>query len=260
MSLFYYTLTFLVSIFAGFVNTLVGSGSLLMIPLLMALGLPAPIANGTNRVAVFIQSVVGVSTFFSHKKIKIGGGWWLIGVATLGAIGGGWLATQLSPATLTELIGVLMVVMLGIIILKPERWLKDSETPQQENNLHLLTWFFMFLSGFYGGFIQGGVGIFLLATLVLQANYPLAKANALKLIIVLVYAAPVLLIFMYYGQIDWSMAAITSTGQALGAYIGAKFATQHKDANLWTYRLLVIILLLAILQFYLPRWLVYFQP
>ncbi len=69
MEWYIYLAIILVGIIAGFINTHAGSGSLLTLPLLMFLGLPANIANGTNRVAIFLQNIVAVGSF---KKKKVG--------------------------------------------------------------------------------------------------------------------------------------------------------------------------------------------
>ncbi len=244
-----YVLALFASILAGFINTLVGSGSLIMIPLLMSMGLPAQTANGTNRVAILFQSMVGANTFFKTKKIIIGDGWWLISSCTLGALVGAWLATQLDAKLFEQFIGILLILMLVLILLKPEKWMKDNPDKTEKNKTFaaLIT---MFFTGIYGGFVQGGVGIFLLAGLVMVSDYRLSKANAIKLIIVLAYALPVLIIFILYDQVDWFLGLFTAVGQSIGAYLGAKFALKYPNANLWIYRLLVLILVASIIHLY----------
>ena len=239
-------LVFFLAIVIGFINTLVGSGSLIMIPLLIQLGLSPNVANGTNRVGVFFQSLTGAITVFREKK-KLPINWKLVILPSLlGAILGAWVATQVKPMYLNHLINGLLVLMLGIVLLKPEKWLgqKEDSSPKITFITHLL----MFASGFYGGFIQGGVGIFLLATLVLSAGYSATEANGLKLLVIVAYVLPVLLVFVWYAQVDWFWGLLTALGQSIGAYLGAKFSLRHQEANLWTYRLLIVVLSLAIAQ------------
>ena len=193
-----YFLIFILCIVIGFINTLVGSGSLIMVPLLMALGLPPHIANGTNRVAVFFQSLTGAITFFSQQKTYPRFAIWVIVPCLIGAMLGAYTAIQISPKAIEICIGILLFVMLGVVAMKPERWMK------KETNPHLtITWLTigaMLATGFYGGFLQGGVGIFLLAALVLGAGYSTRDANALKMLILAFYSLPVLLIFVWGGQ------------------------------------------------------------
>jgi uncharacterized protein len=244
-----YILILLISVVVGFINTLAGSGSLVMLPILMAMGLPPHIANGTNRVAIFFQSLVGTTTFFRSKTIKIDSAWWAIVPCVLGAVVGAWLATITDPNTLKDLIGVLMIVMLGVIIFKPERWLQPSQN-SGERSKTLVSIFAMFLIGIYGGFIQASIGVLLLIGLVLGSNYSLNYANGIKMLIVALYALPVLLVFVWYNQVDWAWGLLTAAGQSIGAYLGAKFAAKYQHADLWTYRLLILVILASIIQFY----------
>lgn len=247
-----YLLIIVISIVIGFINTLVGSGSLVILPLLMSMGLPPHIANGTNRVAVLVQGIMGAGTFLRHKKVKIGQARWAITPCVLGAVLGAYLATQIDPQSLKRFIGVLMILMLFVILIKPKRWLKPQSL-NEANNKKPLNLLIMFTIGVYGGFIQAGMGIFLLAGLVLGVGYNLTYANAVKLIIVVIYALPVLLIFIYHNQVNWFYGILTAIGQGTGAVIGAKFATQYKDAEVWVYRLLVLVILAAIIYFYVGR-------
>lgn len=247
-----YFFVFLLCIVIGFINTLVGSGSLIMIPLLIAFGLPAPIANGTNRVAVFFQSLTGAITFFSKQKTYPRYAVWVIVPCLLSAIIGAWVATQISPKALETAIGILLFVMLGVVLLKPERWLKKETNP--ELKITWITLLAMVGSGFYGGFIQGGVGIFLMASLVLGAGYSTKESNALKLLILAFYSLPVLLVFVWYDQVNWVWGLFTAVGQSIGAYIGAKFTLKNSQAELWTYRVLVLVLFASLLQFIISKF------
>src|SRR5688572_33346053 len=79
---------------AGFINTLAGSGSLLTLPLLILLGLPANVANGTNRVGVLLQNVVAVATFRRRGALPLAGSWKLIVPSVVGAVVGAELAVE----------------------------------------------------------------------------------------------------------------------------------------------------------------------
>lgn len=248
-----YSLIILISIIVGFINTLAGSGSLIMLPILMSMGLPAHIANGTNRVAIFFQSSVSTLTFLRDKKIDLYGARWVIIPSVLGAVLGAWLATITDPKILESFIGILMILMLAVIVFKPEKWLQSSDN-QSDKSKSLISILIMFLIGIYGGFIQASIGVLLLIGLVLGSKYSLGYANGIKLIVVAIYALPVMLVFAWKGQIDWAWGLLISIGQSVGAYFGAKFSANYKDADLWTYRVLILVIVAAIIQFYKP-WL-----
>lgn len=210
--------------FAGFINTLAGSGSLLTLPLLMFIGLDANVANGTNRIAIFLQNVVGVTQFRKQKIFKVQEGFSLALPTLLGALVGAAIAIQINKEMMERTISILLFVMFFVILLKPSAWLKGRVA---ENLPKPSPWraLFFFAIGIYGGFIQAGAGIFLLAGLVLGAGIDLIKANALKLFIVLVYTPFALGLFIYFGQIDYKVGFVLAAGNMLGAFVASKYAT-----------------------------------
>ena len=232
----------LIGVLAGFINTLAGSGSLLTLPLLILLGLPANVANGTNRVGVLLQTIVAVATFRRRGALPLEGSWKLIVPAVVGGILGAEFAVDLDEALLRQTIGVLMLVLLGVMLLKPERWIAAHAVPREPRLLVEVPLFFAI--GVYGGFIQVSVGLFLLAGLVLGAGYNLIGANALKNFIVLVVTAAALIVFVVNDQVQWTLGLLLGTGQALGAWVAARFAVQ-RGAEFVRWAVIVITLVSA---------------
>ena len=152
---------------SGFINTLAGSGSLVTLPLLIVLGLPANVANGTNRIGILVQTVVSVATFHRRRALQPFGTTAIVLPAVVGAAVGAELAVDLDEAVLRRTIGALMLVMLAVVLLRPRRWL-EVRADRDPASLWLRVPLF-FAIGVYGGFIQAGVGIFLLAVLVIGA-------------------------------------------------------------------------------------------
>lgn len=244
-----YLLAILAGILAGVVNTLAGSGSLVTLPMLLFLGLPANVANATNRVGVTVQNVVGIAAFRQSGRLELKGGLWLTVPAMLGSILGARIALDLSEQTMNTAIGIVMVVMLGLILFEPKRWLRPkSEVKEGRPSIGVLALFF--LIGIYGGFIQAGVGVLLLTAMVVGIGYSLVDANAIKLMIVLAVTAVALMIFGASGQVNWPLGALMAAGQSTGAWLAARFASRHKDANLWVRRLLIAVVLVSILKLF----------
>ena len=115
-----------VGLVAGFINTVAGGGSMLSLPLLMFLGLPANVANGTNRIAILLQNIIGVNTFRKNKILDLKTDYRLAIPAIVGSIAGAMLAVELNEEILRRIIAVLMIFMLLIVILKPEVWVKEK--------------------------------------------------------------------------------------------------------------------------------------
>jgi uncharacterized membrane protein YfcA len=228
---------------AGFINTLAGSGSLLTLPILILLGLPANVANGTNRVGVLLQNVVAVATFRRGGALELSGSWKLIVPALVGAVVGAELAVDLDEALLRRVIGALMVVLLALMLLRPEHWIAEHAARREPRLLVEVPLFFAI--GVYGGFIQVSVGLFLLAGLVLGAGYDVVGANATKNLIVLVFTAAALVVFVVNDQVQWTLGLLLGFGQAVGAWAAARVAIV-RGAGFVRYAVVVIVILSAI--------------
>jgi uncharacterized membrane protein YfcA len=214
-----------IGVLAGFINVFAGGGSLLTLPFLMFLGLPANIANGTNRIALLMQNIVATSSFKQLKVFKFKEGIYLTLPAIAGAIPGALLAANIDKVFLEKFIGVLLIIMFVFILVKPERWIKQRSSKKTKIGiLQIITFFFI---GLYGGFIQAGIGFFLITSLVFVAGADLIKANALKLFIVLIYNSFALMVFILNGQVDFKFGLIVGIGNMLGAFIGTRVAVKY---------------------------------
>jgi hypothetical protein len=206
------------------------------------------LANGTNRIGVASQSIAASSVFYKHGKTDFSKNKICLITTTLGALVGVWVATNVSNEQFMTVFSYLMVFMLVVLIAKPERWLRETDT-NHSPSLWITVPAFLAL-GFYGGFIQMGMGIFFLAVMVLIARYSLLDANVVKSLMVAIYTILVILIFQGKGLIDWKIGAIMAGGQTIGGYTTAQFASKNESANKWAHRLLIIIVVLAIVRLF----------
>lgn len=231
---------------AGFINTVAGSGSLITLPLLIALGLPAGVANGTNRVAILLQNVVGVSRFHGQKVLDVKRGLMLAAPAAIGGIIGAQIAATLNELILRRTIGVLMVVMFVILLIRPKRWLEGRAGAVGEKPT-ALQYLVFFAIGVYGGFIQIGVGLFLLAGLVLSAGYNLVWANPVKLLIVLSFTIFALGVFVYNDQVNWLVGLVLAIGNMAGAWVATRMAVQRGAGFVRWFLIAVVVVSAAML-------------
>lgn len=244
------------SVIVGAINTLAGSGSLIMLPLLMWAGLPAPLANGTNRVATALQSITGWWEYKRHYSIDYRRGLPIVVPMLSGSLMGAYLATVVSASVIEHTIGVLIVLMLILTLLNPQKWLRQHEGSPARHKYYLGL-LLLFFDGIYAGFIQAGAGILFILTMVMQLQLTLKSANAYKLLSMAIYSLPVLLIFSWQGQVDWYYGSICAFGQMIGAIAAARFATQYSKANQWIYALVVVMLLAVLIRYYeLYRWVI----
>ncbi len=244
MDIWIYLLVVLVGFIAGFINTIAGSGSLLTLPLLIFLGLPANVANGTNRIGVLLQSLVAVGGFKQKKVFEWKEGIWLTIPAIVGSFVGAAFAVNLNDDIMNRVIGGLLIFMFFLMLYKPERWVKSkvNVVHAKPSIVQLLIFFGI---GFYGGFIQAGVGFFLLAGLVLGAGYDLLKANAIKVLIVFAFTLVAILVFIFNNQVDYKLGFILAIGSMLGAWVATRVAIK-RGAEFIRWFMLVAILVSAV--------------
>lgn len=214
---------FFVGIFAGFINVNAGGGSTLSLPILIFLGLDASIANGTNRVAILLQNFSAVASFkkaeFSQFKISL-----KLGLLTLpGAIIGAYFASKINNDLFEIILGIIIVLIIVSMII-PNR--KIDSLAATNKNPSVLAYISMFGIGFYGGFIQVGVGFLLMAALHHLMRLSLVYVNMHKVFIVFVYTIPVLLIFIISDNVNWVFGLILASGNMIGAWWGVKFSVK----------------------------------
>ena len=235
----------------GIVNTLAGSGSLVTLPIFIFIcGLPAPVANGTNRIGVAIQSLVAARSFHKSGTTPLEGSAWIIAPALIGAVVGSRIAVDISETAMNYTIGGLMVFMLIVLTVNPKRWIQEHAAELHRNRRPLSIAVY-FLIGVYGGFIQAGVGIFLLAGLVLMSRYALGPANGIKLLVVAAYSIPVLIVFFLQDQVHLGYGLLMAVFQATGAWIAVRFVVHVPNADVWIHRLLIVVVAASALKFFL---------
>lgn len=249
MEWYFYPLAVAAGLLAGVINTLAGSGSLVTLPLLVFLGLPANVANGTNRIGAFFQCITAFLTIKKNTDYQFLPTWWIVTPAVVGAILGAQIAVDIDEQTMNYCIGGLMLLMLPVIVLNPKKWIANQLDKAADANKPLVVFVF-FIIGIYGGFIQAGVGIFLLAGLVMVAKFGLLFSNAVKIFVVLIYSVPAIIVFIINDQVDWELGLLVASGQALGGWIGARFTTGNSNAAYWIRLLLITIVIISIAKFF----------
>lgn len=212
-------LLFLVGLVAGVLNVIAGGGSLLSLPVMIFLGLPPTVANGTNRVAILLQNI-GASWSF-HRRGLVSREWLLIAVppAVVGAIVGTVAAVQIGELEFQRVLAVILVAAAAWQIWNPIKLHPEGDEALPEG---FRRWAFVtvfFLIGVYGGFIQAGIGFLLLAA-TSAAGFNLIRGNALKVTVVLAFTPLALVLFAWNGKVDWAMGFALAAGNFLGGLAG----------------------------------------
>ena len=208
---------------AGIINVLAGGGSMLSVPVLIFLGVDPITANGTNRVAIAVQNATAIYGFRQQRMSDFGLSFKLAAFALPGSLLGAFLASQMSTGFFQRILSVILVLSV-IALLMPTRAAPESEDLPTWRRV--LSYPLMFGIGFYGGFIQIGVGFIFMAGLQRLLRMSLVRVNVHKVLIIFVYTLPALGIFVWMGQVDWLLGIALAVGTATGAWIATRLAVR----------------------------------
>lgn len=215
---------------AGFINTIAGGGSMLTLPALMIMGMPADIANGTNRVGILLQSIAGAHGFYKKGKLQPTTIIPTIIPTLLGSLIGALLASYMPGAWLKNILLLTMLAMAAIMLVFPSFVAPPPGTPTFTLKERPAAWFGLFLAGAYGGFVQAGVGFIIIAALAGGLRYDLVRTNALKMAITAALTVVALGIFLIRGQVLIIPGLILAIGTVAGAMASVNFAVQVPQA------------------------------
>ena len=219
-------------IVSGFINTLAGGGSMISLPALMIMGMPADVANATNRVGVLMQSVTSVKGFDSRGFLDRQAIWPLLLLTGFGAFGGALLASVLPVWILKPVLLGSMVMMALIMLIRPDALAPADGTLPRRLSENYMAAFGLFMSGVYGGFIQAGVGFILIAALSGGLRYDLIRTNALKSVCTASFSGLALLVFAVQGQVWWIPGFILALGSIAGSWFSVRFPLQVSQKTL----------------------------
>jgi uncharacterized membrane protein YfcA len=258
MSIYEISFAIIGGFIAGCVNTLAGNGSVITLGFLTeVMGLPGNVANGTNRIGIITQGITSIEAFYRNKKIPLKQSWKYLIWGVFGAIAGTILAINISSAGFIIVYKYLLLALFIFMIIQGKKMI-HTELPE----LVMSPWIYIpifFCFGFYGGFIQMGMGIFILAFMIFYMKYPLIEANALKIVMVTTYTGIAIPMFHYFGLINWKIGLTIAIGQGLGGWMTAHFSGRTDKAEIWAYRFLIFIMIITLLKLFgLLNWL--FHP
>lgn len=233
---------------AGVINIMAGGGSNLILPVLMMFGIPPDIANGSNRIGVFIQTITGIRGFAKAGKIPPRSDWQKVVIPTLlGGVVGSILASVLPNWLLKPLLLLSMLFVAGLVLFKTDLFnVKPDAAPKP---MSPLAWTTLFVIGIYGGFVQAGVGLLMLPVFAGILGYDMIRSNALKLLCTFGFTTAAVAVFLLQGQVWWSVGLTLAASNSLGAILGVKFALKVPAATMrWV--IFVMTLVAVSLAFY----------
>jgi len=217
-------LLFFTGVLASFINVTAGGGSSLSLPALIFLGVDPSVANGTNRLAILLQNA-SASASFRNEKIYQTRESVIYALFTVpGAVLGAYYATIISDELFKK---ALAIVMIGVVIslIIPKSKVKEGIKKR-------FSWIiypgFIFL-GFYGGFIQVGIGILIMALIQQFSFCDLVLTNVHKAFIIMLNTIPSLFIFVMTGNMIWTFGIALAAGMTAGAWWAARLSVRKGE-------------------------------
>jgi uncharacterized membrane protein YfcA len=226
---------------AAFINVNAGGGSSLTLPVLIFLGLNPTVANGTNRVAILFQNVSAVYSFKREKYYDLKNSLILSALTLPGAIAGSILAVKIGDELFQKVLAVVMIFIIITMLIPKKKF-------ERVNTDFVVDWkivISMLAVGFYGAFIQVGVGFLLMASFQYLMKLDLIRVNMHKVFVVLIFTIPAIFIFVLTNNINWYYGLTLAAGNVFGGWWGAKLSVK-KGESFIKFVLIIAIFIMAI--------------
>ena len=246
---YHYALLVVVGFVVGFINTVAGGGSLISLPILIFLGLPPSVANGTNRIAIVIQNATGIAGFKSKGISTFPFNLYLGISALFGSIIGAQIAVDIKGETFNRILAIIMVIVVLIIVFKPR--INTAVLSERLTGKYL--WFGIlafFFIGIYGGFINAGIGFVILLFLHYVNRMSLVRANATKVAIVFIYTLSALAVFLYNDKVLWKVGLVLAIGNATGAWFSSRISVNRGDNYIKGFLIVMVVVMAIRLWFF----------
>jgi uncharacterized membrane protein YfcA len=236
---------------AGTINTVVGSGTLITFPVLLALGVPPVTANVSNTIGLVPGSASGAWSYrreLAEQRIRL----IRLGSASLaGGIAGALLLLSLPAGVFKVVVPVLIILAVGLVVAQP--WLSRRLTVADHATASAarpaLLWFAVMLTGVYGGYFGAAQGVLLIAILGTLLDADLQRVNALKNVLAGLVNAVAGVIFIILAHPNWTYVALIAVGSALGGQLGGLIGRRLSPVVLRA--IIVIVGIAALVKFLL---------
>jgi len=217
-------LVFVAGVWAGAINTLVGSGSLVTFPVLLAVGYPpltANVSNGLGLVPGSLFGAIGYRAELAGQRARV----WRFGTASvIGAVIGALLLLVLPPQAFSAVVPTLIVIALLLVIAQP--WLSRrlaARRPDGEARPDpWWLWLGVLATGIYGGYFGAAQGVVLLAMMGVALAEPLQRVNAVKNVLAMLANLVSGLVFVFVAHVSWTVVLLIAVGSGIGGVLGAR--------------------------------------
>ena len=246
---YHYALLVVIGFVVGFINTIAGGASLISLPVLIFLGLPPAVANGTNRIAIAVQTAIGTLGFRSKGVSTFPFNLYLGISALFGAIIGANIAVDIKGELFNRILAVIMIVVVVLIVFRPR--IKVTDLQERLTGKYLwagiIAFFFI---GIYGGFINAGIGFVIILFLHYVNRMNLVRVNATKVAAVFVYTLAALAVFIWNNKVNWTVGLLLALGQGVGAWLASRISVNKGDGFIKIFLVIMVVAMAIKLWFF----------
>lgn len=220
---------------AGGVNAVIGSGSLITFPTLLAVGLPPVVANVSNNIGLVPGSVSSVVGYRRELEGQGRRARTLAVASALGGLTGATLLLTLPSDVFDAVVPLLVLAACGLMAAQPRLsvWVA-SRRPDDARDVGVAPLAIGFGAGIYGGYFGAAQGVILLSMLAVFVPDELRRSNALKNVLAGTVNTVAALVFIVFADVDWRAAALVAAGAVVGGALGAKVGRRIPPAVLRT--------------------------
>ena len=244
----HYPILILVGCIVGVINTMAGGGSLITLPILIFLGLPSNVANGTNRIGL-IMTAFSANMGFKSKGVSTYPFNVYIGLfALIGSLIGAYIAVDINDKIFNRTLSVIMIIVIILILFSPKILKEDLNERLSGKNLVVSCLVFFFI-GIYGGFVNAGIGFIIMLFLNLYNKMNLVRVNATKSVVILIYSIGAFLTFLFNDLINFGYGFALGFGTLFGAWWSSRYSVIRGEGIIKIFLLISIFLLSVKLWF-----------
>lgn len=244
----HYPILVLVGCIVGVINTMAGGGSLITLPILIFLGLPSNIANGTNRIGL-IMTAFSANMGFKSKGVSTYPFNVYIGLfALIGSLIGAYIAVDINDKIFNRTLSVIMIIVIILILFSPKILIGDLNERLSGKNL-VVSCFVFFFIGIYGGFVNAGIGFIIMLFLNLYNKMNLVRVNATKSVVILIYSIGAFLTFLFNDLVNFGYGFALGFGTLFGAWWSSRYSVIRGEGIIKIFLLISIFLLSVKLWF-----------
>ncbi len=233
---------------AGTINVIVGSGTLITFPVLLAFGFPPVLANVSNNIGLVPGSLTGAYGYRRELEGQRGRLASLGSASLLGGLLGAVLLLVLPAGAFSAIVPALIGIALAMVVAQPrlaklvarrqrEREEEEEERERAAGRTRPVLWFLVCCTGVYGGYFGAAQGVLLIGILGTALSEGLQRVNAVKNVLAALVNGTAAVVFIAVSHVDWAVAGLIALGSVLGGLLGARVGRALPS---WALRAVVI--------------------